>query len=184
VFGFWCFLMTLFGDIFEALYFILPAYFANSSPTVLGKGSRYNFPLDRGRVFLDGRRIIGDSKTVRGLIGGICAGLFIGFIQFLIRDPEPVLGFLDTMNRTFLLALGTHLGDLFGSFIKRRLNINPGGAFPIIDQLGFLVFALGLTAIFYEVPLKYVFILLPLTLGAHLGANILAYKAGIKDVWW
>ena len=176
--------MTLFGDIFEALYFILPAYFANSSPTVLGKGSRYNFPLDRGRVFLDGRRIIGDSKTVRGLIGGICAGLFIGFIQFLIRDPEPVLGFLDTMNRTFLLALGTHLGDLFGSFIKRRLNINPGGAFPIIDQLGFLVFALGLTAIFYEVPLKYVFILLPLTLGAHLGANILAYKAGIKDVWW
>ncbi len=176
--------MTLFGDIFEALYFILPAYFANSSPTVLGKGSRYNFPLDRGRIFFDGRRIIGDSKTVRGLIGGICAGLFIGFIQFLIRDPEPVLGFLDTMNRTFLLALGTHLGDLFGSFIKRRLNINPGGSFPIIDQLGFLVFALGLTAIFYEVPLKYVFILLPLTLGAHLGANILAYKAGIKDVWW
>ncbi|MFB0545252.1 MAG: CDP-2,3-bis-(O-geranylgeranyl)-sn-glycerol synthase [Candidatus Hodarchaeota archaeon] len=176
--------MTLLGDIFEALYFILPAYFANSSPTVLGKGSRYNFSIDRGKLFFDGRRIFGDSKTIRGLVGGICAGLFIGFIQFLIRDPEPVLGFLDHMSRAFLLSLGTHFGDLFGSFIKRRLDIMTGGPFPIMDQLSFLIFALGLTAIFYEVPLKYVLILLPITLGAHLGANILAYKAGIKDVWW
>lgn len=176
--------MTLLGDIFEALYFILPAYFANSSPTVLGKGSQYNFPIDRHKLFFDGRRILGDSKTIRGLVGGICAGLFIGFIQFLIRDPEPVLGFLDHMSRAFLLSFGTHFGDLFGSFIKRRLNIMLGGSFPIMDQLGFLIFSLGFTAIFYEVPLKYVLILLPLTLGAHLGANILAYKAGIKDVWW
>ena len=176
--------MTFLGDIFEALYFILPAYFANSSPTVFGKGSQYNFPIDRRKLFFDGRRIFGDSKTIRGLVGGICAGLFIGFIQFLIRDPEPVLGFLDHMSRVFLLSLGTHFGDLFGSFIKRRLDINPGGPFPIMDQLGFLIFALGLTAIFYEVPLKYVLILLPITLGAHLGANIFAYRAGIKDVWW
>jgi len=39
----------------EAIWFFLPAYFANATPVVLGGGT----PIDLGRNFLDGRRILG-----------------------------------------------------------------------------------------------------------------------------
>ena len=39
----------------SAIWFILPAYFANAAPVVLGGGP----PLDMGKKFLDGRRILG-----------------------------------------------------------------------------------------------------------------------------
>lgn len=73
-----------------------------------------------------------------------------------------------------------------GSFLKRRINIKSGGPFPVIDQIGFLVFGYFLVwlAVFDDFPWEYALIMLPFTLLAHLVSNIFAYKMGWKRVWW
>ena len=37
----------------EAVVFIFPAFVANAAPTILGKGKRFNAPIDGGRYWKD-----------------------------------------------------------------------------------------------------------------------------------
>ncbi|MBS7287173.1 MAG: CDP-archaeol synthase [Candidatus Freyarchaeota archaeon] len=62
-------------------WYILPAYTANGLAVIFGRGNRFNVPLDLGRNFIDGRRIFGDGKTLRGFIGGVAAGTMVGAAQ-------------------------------------------------------------------------------------------------------
>lgn len=159
---FWC-----------AIIYILPAYVANASPTVLGGGP----PIDMGRNFFDGKRIFGDNKTIRGLIAGILCGTLTGLIIPLFAS----ISLYDSLLRAFLLSVGTHIGDLFGSFIKRRLNLPPGASAPVLDQLGFLVFALLITLPFYPLELMAIIFLVFLTLILHPLTNLIAYLLKLKD---
>lgn len=156
----------------SALWFILPAYFANATPVVLGGGP----PLDGGKKFIDGRRIFGDGKTVRGFVAGIGAGTAIGVLQGIAKGPLS-----HYLSLGFLLALGALLGDLMGSFVKRRLGIERGGALPGLDQLGFVVIAL-LLASPVEVPSWQVIVAIFLiTPALHLATNFIGYKLGLKN---
>jgi len=85
----------------ETIYLYLPAYLANAVPVITGGGS----PLDGGRIWRDGRPLLGDHKTLRGTISGIVVGTVVGLFQM-------------TPLRGFLLALGTIGGDLIVSFLK------------------------------------------------------------------
>ncbi len=155
-----------------ALWFILPAYFANATPVVLGGGP----PLDGGKKFIDGRRVFGDGKTVRGFVVGIAAGTAIGVLQGIAKGPLSHYLLLG-----FLLALGALLGDLMGSFIKRRLGIERGGALPGLDQLGFVIIAL-LLASPVEVPSWQVIVAIFLiTPALHLATNFIGYKLRLKS---
>jgi len=155
----------------SALWFILPAYFANATPVVLGGGP----PLDGGRC-LDGRRIFGDGKTIRGFIAGIVAGVFIATLQGIYKSSVSHYLLLG-----FLLALGALLGDLMGSFIKRRLGIERGGALPGLDQLGFVIIAL-LLASPVEVPSwPAIVAILLITPALHLATNFVGYKLKLKS---
>ncbi len=75
--------MDILPSIILAFWFILPAYAANGLAVVFGRGQRLNKPLDFGRNFIDKRRILGDGKTIRGLIGGTAFGTLIGALQFI-----------------------------------------------------------------------------------------------------
>jgi CDP-2,3-bis-(O-geranylgeranyl)-sn-glycerol synthase len=99
---------------------------ANAAPLLLGGGAA----LDGGKNFLDGERIFGAHKTVRGLAAGIIAGSVIGLAESPV-DSRLLLG-------GFVIALGTVLGDLLGAFFKRRIRIKPGSPLPIVDQLDFV----------------------------------------------
>jgi len=129
------------GLISSALLFIGPAYFANAAPLVLGGGAS----LDGGRSLADGRPIFGPHKTVRGVIAGIVVGTLIGLAESLV-DPR-----LATAG--FMIALGAVLGDLLGAFVKRRLNVEPGKAFPVLDQLDFILGSVVLGYPFFQVRL-------------------------------
>lgn len=70
-----------------SMLFIVPAYFSNAGMVIVGGGK----PLDRGKNWRDGRRILGDHKTVSGLVKG---PLFIGiplscalFLLFIVLWP-------------------------------------------------------------------------------------------------
>jgi CDP-2,3-bis-(O-geranylgeranyl)-sn-glycerol synthase len=98
---------------------------ANGSPVVVGILLRNHlaWPLDGARRFIDGRRLFGPSKTVRGILAAVAATALVA----------PACG-LDRVNGAWfgLLAMA---GDLCSSFVKRRLGYAPGRSRPLLDQL-------------------------------------------------
>jgi len=153
--------------ILSALWFILPAYVANGAPVMLGGGT----PIDLGRKFLDGKRILGDGKTFKGFFAGVLTGTFIGTLQ-----GRLVLG--------FFLSIGALVGDMAGSFVKRRLNIKRGDSAPLLDQLDFILGAVLFSLIFARnyVATDIIVTALLITPVLHLLANRVTYKVGYKDV--
>lgn len=164
--------MGLLDVVGSALWFILPAYAANATPVVLGGGR----PIDGGRKFLDGRPIFGPGKTWRGLAAGLAAGTMVGLVQGLIvANPSHYL------LLGFLLALGALLGDMLGSFIKRRIGIKRGGAAPGLDQLGFVIVALLLASPIALPSWGEIVTIIAVTPVLHVGTNFAGYKLGLKD---
>jgi CDP-2,3-bis-(O-geranylgeranyl)-sn-glycerol synthase len=155
----------------SAIWFILPAYFANAAPILLGGGA----PLDLGKKFVDGRRIFGKGKTIRGFACGLVVGTLVGLLQGIVRAPLR-----EYLLLGFLLALGALLGDLASSFIKRRLGIKSGGAAPGLDQLSFVVVALILASLVRVLSLQVIATILIITPPIHLATNFIGYKLGLK----
>jgi len=152
----------------RTVYFFLSAYLANAAPVICGGGA----PLDGGRLFLDHKPILGSHKTVRGTI----AGLVVGSLTALIQGD-----FL----RGILLTGGAVGGDLFNSFLKRRLNIKPGAPLPIIDQLSFIIGATVLVSLVPPPPSwEMIVTILIATLPIHFLSNFFAYLLKMKKEPW
>lgn len=98
---------------------------ANGGPIITERllGKHCPWPVDGGARFIDGRPLLGPSKTWRGLVGAIvCAALAAGLFGF-----SPATG--------MLVGAGAMLGDLLSSFIKRRLGIDSSGMALVLDQV-------------------------------------------------
>jgi len=164
--------------------FILPAYVANAVPVVFGGGAKIDF----GRKFYDGRRVLGDGKTVNGLVSGLAFGTLAGLCLALAL-PSDFLPFAPSLNAkivvSFMLALGALIGDLVGSFFKRRMGVERGEPSMLMDQLLFLFFALAFAASYYPLPSIYALVVLVLlTFLLHVLFNALAHKLKLKSVPW
>jgi len=98
---------------------------ANGAPILVTKalGGRWNWPVDGGARFRDGRPMLGPSKTWRGVLAAI---LMTGAAAELLGLPAR-LG--------FLFGTGVMLGDLCSSFVKRRLGRPSGGMALGLDQV-------------------------------------------------
>ncbi len=163
--------------------YIFPAYVANATPVVAVRILGRAHPLDNRVILLDGRRLLGDGKTVEGLISGIVFGTLTGILINIFIAPL-FRSYLEILS----LSTGAMLGDILGAFIKRRLGLPQGAPAPILDQLGFLVAGLFLTHLLFTLPpwldMFTIILLLALTLGMHLGTNLFAYAVGLKDRWY
>jgi CDP-2,3-bis-(O-geranylgeranyl)-sn-glycerol synthase len=99
--------------------------FANGTPIVAKKifGSRFALPLDAGIMFFDGRPVFGASKTMRGMV-----------VSILITSAiAPFIGLDLTIGA--IVASSAMAGDLFSSFVKRRLNFPPSSQALGLDQV-------------------------------------------------
>ncbi len=205
-----------------SLLFIVPAYISNASMVITGGGK----PIDGGRNFRDGRRILGNHKTWNGLKGPLYIGIPISFLifllfnilwlpikdviieataqgQYILYDEIRVfqyyfiggqfpINFLILISRIMLASYGATIGDLFGSFLKRRFNIESGAPFWVVDQLDFVLMALLFVSIpgfispqLFLLPDIYIIIfLIILTPAISVIANTVAYVIGLKDVPW
>jgi len=165
-------------EIFYALYYIFPAYCANGAPVLFGGGR----PIDGGKKFRDGKPIFGPHKTVRGFVSGLLIGTFVGWVQEAygpsvgLPQGSTVLG--------FALSLGALLGDLLGSFIKRRMNLKPGAHLPLSDQLDFVLAALLFSLSVQPPTPMYALIIIVLTAPIHYMVNIMAYLLKLKKDPW
>ena len=112
-------------DIELILHLLLMLVIANGTPVVTGLlfRERMAWPLDGGRQFIDGRRLFGASKTLRGIVMAVVASALLA----------PVIGL--TPADGALAGLLAMTGDLVSSFSKRRLGYQPGCASPLLDQL-------------------------------------------------
>jgi len=166
------FYSLVYSIVIYPILFILPAYVANGSPVIF-HGKK---PLDFNKT-LNGKRIFGDNKTVKGLVFGILSGIIIGAVESLFISYMLVI--------SIALAIGTHCGDLTGSFIKRRLDIKPGSSVPLMDQYLFLVFALAFAVPFGHFPSLYGLLFIVILTGIlHLATNKAAYMLKLKKVPW
>src|SRR4030042_14146 len=161
--------------VFEALEFIFPAYCANAAPVLAGGG----LPMDFGKNFLDGKRILGKNKTWRGVFFGLAICLLGGLVERFVFGPVPF-----SLLFIVLTPLGALCGDLAGAFTKRRLGIAPGGLLPIIDQIDFVVGALLFSLPLAVVSLELAIAVLLITPPIHLFTNFLAYKLKLKSNPW
>jgi len=159
--------------IVDALKFMFPAYCANAVPVLAGGG----FPLDFGKNFFDGRRLFGKNKTFRGFFAGLAAGTAAGLAESVVFGYPLLFG--------LAVSVGALLGDLAGAFLKRRLNIPPGGLLPVVDQVDFTVGAILLSLLVpFGLSWELVVTVLILTPPVHLLTNFAAYKLGLKDNPW
>ena len=176
-----------------AIWVGLPAWIANAIP-VLGGGGR---PIDGGRCFRDGRRLLGNGKTIRGFIVGIIFGTLTGLGQFFIAPYlRPLLAMFVTVTPemdyvlfmqfpvAILMSFGALTGDLVGSFTKRRLNVESGDPSPVMDQLGFIIMALIFAAPIFVPGPVFVAILIISTFFIHWLSNAIGYLLGLKKHPW
>ncbi|MBI4162616.1 MAG: CDP-2,3-bis-(O-geranylgeranyl)-sn-glycerol synthase [Candidatus Aenigmarchaeota archaeon] len=171
----------------QAFWLIGPAYAANAFPPL----ARGKMPVDFGKK-INGKRILGDGKTIEGTLAGIIFGLFYGAVQILLQpymplaiDGKPLELITVTPFIVFLLVIGAILGDFIGSFIKRRARMERGKSAPGMDQLGFLIAGLVLVSLITAVSLEVWIILIILTPLVHWIANLIGYYLmRVKQTPW
>ena len=137
---------------------------ANAAPLALKRllSDRYSSPIDGGVVLRDGGRLLGPSKTWRGVAIGILV-------------PACLSPLMDLSWRAGALAgVAAMAGDCMSSFVKRRLGLAsssmafgldqiPESILPAISLRAYIplslidIFAIVLIFLVGELALSYVF---------------------------
>ncbi|WP_455363527.1 CDP-2,3-bis-(O-geranylgeranyl)-sn-glycerol synthase [[Eubacterium] cellulosolvens] len=159
------------NDLLIAIYIAIPTYVANSTPVLLGGGAA----IDQGRKFIDGRPILGTNKTMKGFAYGLLLGSTAALAEATLFASYGLV------LVGIVASLGALLGDLFGSFMKRRLDIPPGNPLPVVDQLDFILGALLLTSPLLQATMGAILILVIATVPIHFLSNAIAYMLRLKS---
>ena len=197
-----------------------PAYLANTGAMLFGKWlpdkfGYENHKIDGGRIHSDGNRLLGDGKSWEGLFGGACfSGILVIIAHWLWGgNAEPSnRPFIDPILTAdsvdwfwiggewgaafivgFTLGFACMLGDMAGSFIKRRRGMRREGEVsskaPLLDTLPFAIFIFIAAALLYsdEVMMhddlkSAIIAIIILTPIIHRSFNVLGYRLGLKSV--
>lgn len=98
---------------------------ANAAPVALNRllSNRYSAPVDGGLVLCDGHRLLGRSKTLRGVGIGILVPASLSLL----------MGF--SWRTGALVGVAAMAGDCMASFIKRRLGLAASTMALGLDQI-------------------------------------------------
>jgi CDP-archaeol synthase len=98
---------------------------ANGSPVIAKRifGENYAAPIDGNARFVDGRPLLGPSKTIRGVV----VSLLVTALGAMLLGLQFWLG--------LLVASAAMAGDLLSSFLKRRLQLAPSSKATGLDQI-------------------------------------------------
>ena len=198
------------------------AYLANTGAMLFGKWipEKTGFPvaiIDGGRNYSDGNRILGDGKSWNGLIGGgIFSGLLFIFAHNIWKGNGTEAPFIDPLTYAssndwfwffegdsgsimaaftmgFILGVACMIGDLCGSFVKRRKGLKREGdessEAPLLDTVPFAVAIFIAAFLLFDGQIithpdlyEEILFLLIITPIIHRLVNILGFKLGLKDV--
>ena len=127
---------------------------ANRTALLTGGGT----PIDFGKKYKDGKRILGDGKTWNGLFVGAFLGITSGFglsiVAIYANDSEFAFLGLNDFGRfplmipiVFSICFGALTGDILESFLKRRIGKKRGEDWIPFNQIDFILGALVLSFI-------------------------------------
>ncbi|MHA7926183.1 MAG: CDP-archaeol synthase [Marinobacter sp.] len=143
---------------------------ANGAPVVAAAllKKRWSAPVDGGRLWRDGRPILGNSKTWRGVVSGALACALFA----LMTGLGVVFGFLFG-----LLGLA---GDMLSSFIKRRLGLASSARALGLDQIPEALLPMLLAMWWLPVSLWVVLVVVVLFTLSNIYGSPLLYRLGIR----
>ena len=162
----------------------LPAGFANMVPPLFKKVDFLNYPIDFKKK-INGKRILGDNKTVRGFVFGIIISVLITFIiDYSLNIKIYTNNVLGDLFLGGLIGFFALFFDSIESFFKRQKNIEPGESFIPFDQTDWvfgsslLLYSIGKINIveFLEALIIFFFI--------HVLVKHTSYYLGIENKKW
>lgn len=160
---------------------------------------KHNRPIDGGKKLKDGKRVFGDNKTWVGFVSMILfciiTQIFIGFLCAIFginHYNDLYIGINNTIINNALLGclfgFTYMLFELPNSFIKRRLDIQPGKTkksgvgwlFFIVDQIDSLI-GIGLMMILVcKIPVLTTIGYIIFGAGLHVCTNMILYTLKIR----
>jgi len=161
--------------------------------------SKLKVPMDGNKKLSDGKRIFGDNKTWKGFIGyiifNIIFAVIFGFIWKIFKLEHLNYFYINHHNIILyniligsLLGISYALFELPNSFIKRRLDIEPGKTINGFKKIFFIfldqadsIFGMALVVWFFY-PIGLGIYLLFIIVGAitHILINILLYLLHLR----
>lgn len=186
--------------VLKILWWFLPAYAANVAPVLTAKMN-----LPGGSAVCE--PCFGSNKTWRGLYSGVLGAMLMLLLQSHLQSlgglwvqvsimdyQELSLGefdkiFLNYSERlvvwSVIFGLGTILGDMLGSYIKRHYqHKKPGEMSVLLDQWDFVFGVWVFSFLFFEIDFVGWIIIAIATLLLQPTASAVAYVLGIKNVWY
>lgn len=111
--------------LYEALLYLLLLLSANGAPILAARvmGQRMSLSCDFGLKFIDGQRLLGSSKTWRGLLASILLTSLLAYFAGLKWQTGAIV------------AAYAMLGDLIASFCKRRMRLPSSHKATGLDQI-------------------------------------------------
>ena len=156
-------------------------------------------PIDNGKILKDKKRIFGNNKTWKGLIGYIILNtifsIIFGFIWKYTKLEYLNYFYINHNNELlynlligFLLGLFYALFELPNSFIKRRLGIKEGKTTKDIYKVLFIfldqadsIFGMALVVwMFYPLGIKLYLLFILVGALTHILLNMLLYFLHIR----
>lgn len=155
---------------------------------------KIQIPIDFGKNFVDKKRIFGNNKTWKGLLGYIIFNIASTIIWGLLCDLFNInklnffyINYQNTLSLNiligFLLGLSYALFELPNSFLKRRLNISPGKnpeglkkvLFIFLDQADSVFGCCLIVCLFYNLGIKLYIIYVFIGAFTHIILNMILY---------
>ena len=155
---------------------------------------KLNTPVDFKKNFIDGKRIFGENKTFKGILGyvifNIISAVLWGFLCRILNIENYNFFFINYTNTFFynvligtLLGLAYSLFELPNSFIKRRIGIAPGKTtsglkkifFIFLDQADSIFGCCLVVCVFFNLSLKFYFLYVIVGAITHIVINRLLY---------
>jgi len=198
------------------------AYLANTGAMLFGKWipDKTGMPviiIDGGKNYSDGNRILGDGKSWNGLIGG---GIFSGLLFIIAHNLwngngtdapfiDPLIyanssdwfwffggeigSSLAAFTMGFILGFSCMIGDMCGSFVKRRRGLKREGdessEAPLLDTVPFAIAIFVTSFLLFDDQIithpnliEEIIFLIIFTPVLHRSFNIIGYKFGLKEV--
>lgn len=140
--------------------------------------NKWNQPLDGGLAFHN-KRILGDHKTIRGLVTGVIAGMLTA-VMLVHFSPDVYYG-ANPLLVGFLLSFGALLGDSVKSFFKRRVGIPSGKTWFPFDQIDYIVGGILLSLLVVQLSIKTYAVIFLLYFCLHVLSTTIGYLLRLKS---
>jgi CDP-2,3-bis-(O-geranylgeranyl)-sn-glycerol synthase len=152
------------------IHFLLLIILANAAPVILAVllKDKLAVPLDFGCKLPDRRPVFGESKTWRGIVGAIVVTAAVA----------AAFGYGATAGAQ--IAAYAHIGDLFSSFIKRRLGMAPSSMAPLLDQVPESLFPAVMMRQVFSLDVQSIIVLVSSFIVLELLLSWIFFRLGIR----